>query len=63
MIKKADLKIRLIIIAASIALSIFYIFPLKKNISLGLDLKGGMYILLKADTASISPSKISDAIS
>lgn len=63
MIKKADLKLRLGIVIVLVALSIFYLFPLQKNISLGLDLKGGMYILLKADTTSISSSKIPDAIS
>jgi len=62
MIKKADLKLRTGVIIAVIVFSIFYIFPLGKTINLGLDLKGGMYVLLKADTASISPSKVQDAI-
>lgn len=62
MIKKADLKLRVFIILALVAFSIFYIFPLKKKINLGLDLKGGMYVLLKADTSSIPVQKRPDAI-
>lgn len=62
MIKKGDLKLRLVIIAALAIFSVFYVFPFQKNINLGLDLKGGMYILLRADTSGVSKSKISDAI-
>jgi len=62
MIKRADLKLRSIIILGLVAFSIFYVFPLEKNINLGLDLKGGMYVLLRADTSTISAEKIPDAI-
>ena len=62
MIKRADLKLRLVVILGLVALSILYVFPLEKNINLGLDLKGGMYVLLRADTSSISAEKIPDAI-
>jgi SecD/SecF fusion protein len=64
-IKKSDLKLRLFIIVGIALLSAFYVFypRLDKNINLGLDLKGGMYILLKADTSSVASSKVSEAIS
>ncbi len=63
MIKKADIKLRLAIVLGLVLFSIFYVFPLHKNIDLGLDLKGGMYILLRADTHSVAASKKGDAIS
>jgi len=62
MVKRADLKLRIIIILGLVAFSIFYVFPLEENINLGLDLKGGMYVLLRADTSTISAEKIPDAI-
>lgn len=63
MIKRADLKMRVIVILGLVVFSIFYVFPLEKKLNLGLDLKGGMHVLLRADTSAISPDKIPDAIS
>jgi len=63
MIKNSDLKIRFAIVAALIIFSALAIFPLDKKINLGLDLKGGMYVLLRADTSSVAASHVSDAIS
>jgi len=63
MIRKIDLKIRVIVILLLVTLSILYVFPLKKNLSLGLDLKGGMYVLLGADTSGVESSKVQDAVS
>ncbi|MFA5271586.1 MAG: protein translocase subunit SecD, partial [Candidatus Omnitrophota bacterium] len=62
MIKNSDLKIRFGIIAALVIFSSFIIFPLDKKINLGLDLRGGMYVLLRADTAGVPASKLSDAM-
>jgi preprotein translocase subunit SecD len=47
MIRNSDLKIRFIIIGALVIFSALAIYPLDKKINLGLDLKGGMYVLLK----------------
>jgi SecD/SecF fusion protein len=63
MIRNSDLKIRFIIIGALVIFSALAIYPLDKKINLGLDLKGGMYVLLKADFSSVPKSQISDAIS
>jgi len=63
MIRKADLKLRIGIVVGLVAFSIFYVFPLRKNIDLGLDLKGGMYVLLRADTSAIASDKRGEAIS
>lgn len=62
MIKNADLKIRLFIILALLAWAVFSVFPLDKKINLGLDLKGGMYILLRADTSNVPAGKVPEAI-
>jgi len=62
MIKQADLKVRIAVIVGLILLSFFYIYPLKEKLNLGLDLKGGMYVLLKADTTNIEESKRLEAI-
>ncbi len=62
MIKSSDLKLRIGIILGLVVMSAFLIYPLDKKINLGLDLKGGMYVLLSADTRSVPPSKVSDAM-
>ncbi|MDD4182484.1 MAG: protein translocase subunit SecD [Candidatus Omnitrophica bacterium] len=62
MIRNADLKIRFIILGALIVFSALAIYPLDKKINLGLDLKGGMYVLLRADLSSVSKSQVSDAM-
>ena len=38
-----------------VAFSCWYAFPLSKRISLGLDLQGGMHLILKVDTSKVSP--------
>ncbi|MBI3087497.1 MAG: protein translocase subunit SecD [Candidatus Omnitrophica bacterium] len=51
----ASMKWRLPLVLAAIALSAWYAFPLSTRISLGLDLQGGMHLILKVDTAKIPP--------
>ncbi len=63
MINPKDFRIRILTIFGLVAISLLYIFPLHEKINLGLDLKGGMYIVLKADTSNIpercaSPRKL-----
>ncbi len=62
MIRRADIKIRILVILGVVALSIFYIYPIKDKLKFGLDLKGGMYLLLKADTSRIPKDKAQEAI-
>ena len=45
---------KLILILALVGLMAFYAFPLNKRINLGLDLKGGMHLLLRVDTANLN---------
>ncbi|MGD9015114.1 MAG: protein translocase subunit SecD [Candidatus Omnitrophota bacterium] len=44
---------KLILILILVGLMAFYAFPLDKRINLGLDLKGGMHLLLRVDIASL----------
>ena len=39
----------------------YFSFPLKKRINLGLDLQGGMHLLLKVDTSKFSGTAKEDA--
>ncbi|MCM8781048.1 MAG: protein translocase subunit SecD [Candidatus Omnitrophica bacterium] len=48
-----------IFILAILGLSLYFAFPLNKRINLGLDLKGGMYLLLKVDTSHL-PNELRD---
>lgn len=49
------------LIALLIAVSIWYAFPLEKRINLGLDLQGGMHLVLKIDTSKIPQEYRKDA--
>jgi SecD/SecF fusion protein len=51
----SSLKWRLPGVAAVIALSAWYAFPLEQRINLGLDLQGGMHLVLKVDKSKLPP--------
>jgi SecD/SecF fusion protein len=50
-----------IIILAVIGLCAYFAFPLNKRINLGLDLQGGMHLLLKVDTSKLPEKARPDA--
>ncbi|OGX15590.1 MAG: hypothetical protein A2166_02315 [Omnitrophica WOR_2 bacterium RBG_13_41_10] len=52
---------KLIFIIAILATCAYFAFPLQKRINLGLDLKGGMHLLLKVDTSHLSAQAKEDA--
>jgi len=52
---------KIILIAVVLGIFAFFAFPLEKRINLGLDLKGGMYLLLKIDTGHLSGAAKLDA--
>ncbi|MDD4900024.1 MAG: protein translocase subunit SecD [Candidatus Omnitrophica bacterium] len=52
---------KIIFILALIGLFAYYSFPLQKKINLGLDLQGGMHLLLKVDTSKLSDKAKADA--
>ena len=57
--RKLWLKIGLVLTVVGICA--YYAFPLEKRINLGLDLKGGMHLLLKVDTSSLTGKDKDDA--
>src|SRR3989338_1235739 len=50
-----------VLILAVIGVSAWYAFPLKERISLGLDLQGGMHLILHVDTEKVPPHARGDA--
>ena len=57
-----NLRNRLLLIIAVVAASLYFTFPLNKRINLGLDLKGGMHLVLKVDTEKLADNAKSDAV-
>ena len=49
---------RTLVVLGVIAASLWYTFPLKDRISLGLDLQGGMHMVLKVDTSKLPPEML-----
>jgi len=52
---------RFFLILAICAISTFYFYPPQEKINLGLDLKGGMYLLVRVDTSKLSKEQAYDA--
>ena len=50
-----SMKWRVPVVLAVIALSAWYAFPLSQRINLGLDLRGGMHLLLRVETSKVAP--------
>ena len=52
---------KIILILAIICVCVYFTFPLNKRINLGLDLQGGMHLLLKVDKSNLSSKAKEDA--
>ena len=50
-----NLQLKVYLILGLIAISLCMIFPLKEKINLGLDLQGGMHLVLRVDTSKLAP--------
>lgn len=57
-----NLRNRVLIILAVIGAAAYFTFPLGKHINLGLDLKGGMHLVLKVDTEKLEENARKDAV-
>ena len=53
---------KIIFILTIIGLCLYFTFPLNKRINLGLDLKGGMHLVLRVDTSQLSTAAKEDAV-
>jgi len=52
---------KIILLLAVLSLCAYFAFPLNKRVNLGLDLQGGMHLLLKIDTSHLSVQAKEDA--
>lgn len=57
-----NLKFKIIFIIAAVIFFTYFAFPLNKRINLGLDLKGGMHLVLRVDTSKLSADAKKDAV-
>ena len=57
-----NLRNRFIIILGVIAACVAFAWPINKRINLGLDLRGGMHLILKVDTSKLSAKAKEDAV-
>ncbi len=57
-----NLRNRFIIILGVIAACVAFAWPINKRINLGLDLRGGMHLILKVDTSKLSLKAKEDAV-
>ncbi len=59
---KNTLKYKVLFILAITGFFLWFGFPLKRRINLGLDLRGGMHLVLRVDTSAIAESHKNDAV-
>ena len=57
-----NLRIRTGMVLAVLAASLFFALPLEKRVNLGLDLKGGMHLVLRVETEKLAENAKSDAV-
>ena len=57
-----NLSNRFLVIFGVIIASLFFTFPLEKRINLGLDLKGGMHLVLRIETEKLPANAKNDAV-
>lgn len=57
-----NLKYKVALILGLLGLSLWFAFPLNKRINLGLDLKGGMHLVLRVDNSRLSEADKNDAV-
>ncbi len=57
-----NLKWKWLLILAVVGISCWNAFPLKRKINLGLDLQGGMHLVLRVDTAALPEDARTDAV-
>ncbi len=57
-----NLRTRILVILGVILGCLFFTFPLDKRINLGLDLRGGMHLVLRVETEKLADNAKSDAV-
>ena len=59
---RKSLRNRILVIIAVVVAAIYLTFPVEKHINLGLDLKGGMHLILKVETEKLDENAKKDAV-
>ena len=57
-----SLRNRILIILGVVAAAVYFTFPIEKHLNLGLDLKGGMHLVLKVETEKLPENARQDAV-
>ena len=57
-----SLRNRILIILGVIAAALYFTFPVEKHLNLGLDLKGGMHLVLKVETEKLPENARQDVV-
>lgn len=57
-----NLRMKFLMIIGAILLSAYFTFPLEKRINLGLDLRGGMHLVLRVENEKLPAEKRNDAV-
>lgn len=57
-----NLRMRVFIVLGVLAAAVFFAFPLDQRINLGLDLKGGMHLILKVETEKLDDNAKKDVV-
>ncbi len=57
-----NLKYRLLLVAGVILACLYFSFPLNEKINLGLDLKGGMHLVIKVETEKVPDNQKDDVV-
>ena len=62
MASNKNLKYKILLILGLLGFSVWLSFPLNKKIKLGLDLSGGMHLILRVDTSNLKEADRNDAV-
>jgi len=62
MTSNKNLKYKILLILGLLGFSVWLSFPLNKKIKLGLDLSGGMHLILRVDTSNLKEADRNDAV-
>ncbi len=57
-----NLRWRILVVLLVLVASLYFSFPLEEKINLGLDLKGGMHLILKVETEKLEANARTDAV-
>ena len=57
-----NVRYRLLVVIAVLAAALYFALPVQERVNLGLDLKGGMHLILKVETETLNENERKDAV-